>query len=179
MNEGKISIRYARALYTLALEKKMQEVVYKEMIQLSHSFMHLPKMSEVLSNPMFSPEDKIKLLITASGENISELTDQFIRFVVSKNREEYMIFMAMSFQDIYRKEERIVLGQISSPVHLPQEVVDRIKRYIKIKYRQKLELRTHIDHELIGGFVMEVNNYRYDASVLNELTNIKKRLLGD
>jgi F-type H+-transporting ATPase subunit delta len=176
MNEGRISIRYANALYALAVEKGAQEEVYAQMTTLAHSFIQLPKISEALSNPMYSAEQKINLLVTAAGVKISALVKQFIEFVVAKGREEYMVFMSMSFQDIYRKNERIVEGKISSTVHLPEETLNRIVRFIKIKYRQKLELTTHIDHDLIGGFVMEVNNFRFDASLKTELANIQKNL---
>lgn len=176
MNEGKISIRYANAVYALAVEQGIQDQIYKEMCILSESFIRLPKMTEVLSSPMFTAEDKVKLLTTACGQKISALTLQFLKFVVEKGREEYMIFIAMSFQDIYHKKERIILGKISSTVPLPEETITRIKRFITVKYRHHLELQTEIDKDLLGGFVMEVSNYRFDASVKNELKRIQKQL---
>lgn len=176
MNEGKISIRYANAVYALAVEQGLQNEVYNEMRILSESFIRLPKITDALSNPMFSAEDKIKLLTTASGQTISAVMQQFIKFVVQKGREEYMVFISMSFQDIYRKKERMVLGKISSPVALPEETIKQIKRFITVKYRHHLDLHTEIDPSLIGGFVMEVSNYRFDASVKNELQRIQNEL---
>lgn len=172
MNEGKISIRYANAIYALAVEQGLQEEIYKQMCLLSDAFMALPQITEALSNPMYSNDDKVKLLSTACGKDVSALMIQFIKFIVEKGREEYMVFISMSFQDIYRKKERIVRGRISSTVALPEEAINRIKRFITVKYRHHLDLVTELDSELIGGFVMEVNNFRFDASVKSELQRI-------
>ncbi len=181
MNLGKISIRYASALYALAVEKKEQDKVYEQMKVLSQAFICVPNLTDALSNPMYSQENKIILLETAcgGGKEINPLVKTFIEFVVRKGREEYMLFMAMSFLKIYRKEEKIVLGNIISTVELPEETINKIKRFITIKYRQHLELHTEIDKNIIGGFIMEVNNYRFDTSLRTKLESIKRSLIAD
>lgn len=179
MDLGKIANRYAGALYALAVEKKEQDPVYEQMKVLAQAFISVPDLTEALSNPMYSEENKIILLATACGKKVNPLVQTFLEFVVRKGREEYMLFIAMSFLNIYRKEERIVIGNITSTVDLPRETIEKIKRFITVKYRQHLELHTEIDKNIIGGFIMEVDNYRFDASLKTKLESIKRSLIAD
>jgi F-type H+-transporting ATPase subunit delta len=103
---------------------------------------------------------------------------QFIHFVIEKGREEFMLFIAMSYQDIYRKEQKIVLGKITSARQMNEESLARIKKYIAEHYDSNLLLTTHVDPAIIGGFVMEVNNFRFDVSVRTELQNIQKQMVS-
>jgi len=42
-----------------------------------------------------------------------------------------------------------------------------------------VELTTHTNPDLIGGFVLEFNNNLLDASVLRDLKDIKKQFLNN
>jgi len=179
MNEGKISGRYAHALYALAEEKGIQQEIYKQMITLSQAFLQIPELSKTLANPMHTTEEKLSLLITASGKNSSELLTDFFRFVIKKEREEFMIFIAMSYQDFYRKKQHIVLGKIISALPLKEESLTKIKKLVKDKFDSTIELTTEVEPSIIGGFVLEVDNYRMDSSIRTELENIQKELTRD
>lgn len=173
MNEGKISIRYARALYAMAIETKTEKAIYDQIFMLSNAYFHMPALKEALSNPIYTKEQKLNLLNTASGPNTPKPLEQFFKFVLDKGREEYMLFMCMSFQDIFRKEQRMVIGELISAVPLDDKIIARIKKYVMEKYNQSLELTVKIDPTLIGGFIIEVNNQKMDASIKAELKRIQ------
>lgn len=42
----------------------------------------------------------------------------------------------------------------------------------------KVEMETHIDPELIGGYIIELEGYRLDASVANQLKRIKQQFIA-
>ncbi len=176
MNSGQISGRYARALYALADEQGQAQRVFTEMETLADFFFKLQGLSQAVANPIYSAADKEQLLITAAGANISDLMRQFIRFVIEKGREEFILFMAMSFQDIYRREKRIMLGKITSVTPLPPAVLNKLRQLIDRHYGSELQMSTATDPELIGGFVLEVGNSRFDASVRSGLRRIEEEL---
>ncbi len=180
MNLGKISGRYARALYALAKEQNVQGAVNNELHQLSDSFFEVPKLQEALANPMHTAAEKERLLITAAGgDSISPLLKQFFQFIIEKNREEFAVFMAMSYQDIFRRDENIVLGTITSASEIGTDAVQRIKNRVLKKYSRKLNVHTKVDKSLIGGFVIEINNYKLDVSVKNQLQEIAKEMVAN
>lgn len=179
MNEGKISGRYARVLYALAEEKGIQQEIYKKMITLSQAFIEVPDLTKTLANPMHTPEEKLSLLVTASGKNSSPFLTDFFRFVIKKEREEFMIFIAMSYQDYYREKQHIMVGKIISASPLKEASLARIRQIMKDKFASTIELTTQVEPSIIGGFVLEVDNYRMDSSIKTELQNIQKELTRD
>jgi F-type H+-transporting ATPase subunit delta len=85
--------------------------------------------------------------------------------------------MAMSYQDIYRREKHIMLGKVTSVTPLPPAVLDKLKQLIDQHYNAELQMSTATDPKLIGGFVLEVGNSRFDASVRTELKQIRETLM--
>ena len=173
MNEGRISKRYAGALYAMAVEKKCEHIIYKQIFTLTSSYFETPGLSNALSNPIYTKKQKLDLLITASGKNAPKELVTFFEFVLDKGREEFLLFMCMSFQDIYRVEQKMVVGEIVSAVELDDKAIQQITKFVQAKYDQKLELISKIDPSIIGGFVFEVNNQRMDASIKEELRRIQ------
>jgi F-type H+-transporting ATPase subunit delta len=179
MNEGKISVRYAQALYAMAEEQHLEQEVYARMKQLAEAFLALPELNRTLSNPMHSATEKQELLRVASGVAPEALMDRFFRFVLDKNREEYMVFMAMSFQQIYRKKQRVVVGKITAAQPLKTDSVERIHQLVNNQFQASIELSTEVEPELIGGFILEVDHYRMDSSTRSELERLRHELLRD
>lgn len=173
MNEGRISIRYAGALYAMAVEAKCEHKIYEQLITLTNSYFHTPGLSNALSNPIYNKQQKLDLLTTASGKVIEKELVTFFELVLSKGRTEFILFMCMSYQDIYRKAQKLVVGEITSAVTLDKNAVDQLTNFVKAKYDQKLEIISKIDPSIIGGFILEVNNQRMDASIKEELKKIQ------
>ncbi len=176
MNEGRISIRYAGALYDMAFKQKSEQQVYQQLIVLTQAFFTVPELVEALSNPTYSKKQKLDLLITASGKNAPEALITFFEFVLSKGREPFMLFICMSYQDLYRKEQKMVVGELISAVEVSAKTIKKMTDFVQKKYNQQLDLITKIDPSIIGGFIFEVNNQRIDASIKAELRKIERSL---
>lgn len=180
MNTGKISTRYAAALYSLSKEQGMEEIVYEQMYELSEAMIALPSLSQALSSPMFSEKDKLSLLKTASGGKPCALLEQFFNFVLSKKREAFVLFMSMSYQDLYRKDKNIVVAKVTTAVALQKATLSKVKALVtKLSRSNDVLLRSEVNKDIIGGYVLELNNYRMDASVKTKLNEIEQRLMAD
>ena len=177
MDEGKISVRYAHALYALAEEKGIHPEIYKEMQMISQAFLEFPELTKALANPMHTNQEKQNLLETAAGGKSEELLKNFFRFVIKRGREEFMVFIAMSYQTYFREKQRIVVGKITSATALQEESILKIRQLVGKKFDASIELTTKIDPEIIGGFVFEVDNYQMDSSVKRALQEIKNKLV--
>jgi len=178
MDEGKISVRYAHALYALAEEKGIHQEIYQKMGILSQAFLEIPALTGTLANPMHSAKEKLDLLITAVGGDINPLLNDFFRLVIKKGREEFMIFIAVSYQRYYREKQRIVVGKITSALPLKEESISKIKQLISKKFDATMELTTAVDPDIIGGFIFEVDNCQMDSSVKAALKKIQKELIS-
>ena len=177
MTIGVISTRYARALYSLALDKGVEEVVYEEMKCMHIQFMTLPEIKQFIVNPIVPKEERIKILVLcAGGEGVSEVTKDFINFVVERDKEGLLQYMCGAYKRVYRKAKGILLVKLVSADEVDKSIVDRICRKIEERYSGTVEFTSVIDKKIIGGYMVTVDNNRLDSSVLGELNSLRENI---
>ena len=177
MDNGRISVRYARALFQIAQEQGCEEAVYDGLTRFAHNYLlAIAQFNEVLSDPMVAREEKIKLIEMATGEPLHDTLKQFIAFVVDQKREDKMFFIAMKYMEMYRAKHHILNTHVTTATELPEPTYDKIKAFFKQTFDSDAELEVHIDPSLIGGFILDIENTRMDASVVGQLNALKNKL---
>ena len=174
MNNGKISIRYAKALLSSAKEAKVEEQVYSEMTTLDSAFAQIQLLKQAMTNPTLTKEDKIKLLNSVLNNKASKLTQGFINLVVENGREDYFHRIALSFQELYRKEKNIVVTHLTTAIELDEPLKKKIIQSVEEQENSKVELRTEINPDIIGGYILDIDGKRLDASIIRQLSKLYK-----
>lgn len=176
MAVGVISVRYARALLKCAMELNLEDQVYQEMITLADQYNRVPQLRSTIDNPMLDKDKKQALLQAACGKNLSELTERFIHLVLHEGRDNVMQMMATSYITLYRKQKNIISGRLITATTVTPEVEQKMKQMVQSKSQGTVEFQTEVDPDIIGGFILEYDSYRMDASVQTKLDNILKEL---
>lgn len=176
MAVGVISVRYARALLKCAMELNLEDQVYQEMITLADQYNRVPELRSTIDNPMLDKDKKQALLQAACGKNLSELTERFIQLVLHEGRENVMQMMATSYITLYRKQKNIISGRLITATTVTPEVKQKMKQMVQSKSQGTVEFQTEVNPDIIGGFILEYDSYRMDASVQTKLDNILKEL---
>lgn len=179
MDNGLIPQRYAKALYKFAIEHGSAEAVYEEMKQVISSFQANPRLAKVLANPFVGDAEKYDLLKAAAGDKVENDFLGFIKLILEKRREEYALQMALAYRDIYRRANRISQVRITTAVHLPDAEMDKLRRLVSNSFKDtKLEFTEQINPDIIGGFIIDVDDSRMDASISNEIEQLRLTLLS-
>ena len=177
MNTGVISVRYARALLKSATDNKIEDRVYQEMMQLAHSYIDVPQLRQTIDNPMLSAENKEKMLIIAAGgDSISPLTKAFIGLVLKEDRENMIQFMANSYVTLYRKQKNVIRGKLTTAVAVAPETEQKMRRMVESRTQGTVEFESEVNPDIVGGFILDYDTYRMDASVKSRLNTILNTL---
>lgn len=176
MDLGVISVRYARALLKSATDMKQEDAVYKEMQVLSQSYLQVPALRSTIDNPMLGKDKKEALLRTACGGDVTELTLRFLQLVLKEDRESTLQFMAASYVTLYRQQKNVTCGKLVTAVAVSIETENKMKAMVESKTHGTVEFNTEVDPDIIGGFVLEYDTYRMDASVKTKLNTILNQL---
>jgi F-type H+-transporting ATPase subunit delta len=67
--------------------------------------------------------------------------------------------------------------QVRSAVPLADDQADRLRQQLRESLRLDPVLRTEVDPKLLGGIVVKVGDWLYDASVRARLDSIRKQLI--
>ena len=179
MDIGVISVRYARALLKSATDAKIEDAVYTEMQQLAKSYVEVPQLRFTIDNPMLSKDKKEALLLTAAGKKPSDLTKVFIQLVLKEDRESVMQFIANSYVTLYRQQKNVIRGRLITAAQVSQvssATEQKMRRMVESKTSGTVEFETEVNPDIIGGFILEYDTYRMDASVKSKLNSILNTL---
>ena len=177
MNTGAISMRYARALLMFANEAGVAAKVYQEALTLHKSFLQVAELRRAMELPVISRSDKIRVLVQAAGGEITMQMKKFLELVLNEKREKFLIGINQAFIDIYRKQEKIRVGKLTTAVPIAPEEVDRIRQIVVQSAGGTAEFATKVDPSIEGGFIFEINTYRLNASVADQMRRIKQQFI--
>lgn len=178
MDAGVISTRYAHAIYDYAVEKNDETKLYHSMATLAASFVEFPSMIKVMTNPTVSLEKKIELLVTAGGNQSDDTTKKVIRMVVMNGRANYMRNIALVYQEYYRKKKGTVIASLTTVTLATEEMKEHLKKVIAKATGEKVEFHAKTDKDIIGGFVLQIEDMRLDASVKDQLAKMKLDMIN-
>jgi len=176
MNQSKISVRYSKAIIEMSREKDILETVKTDMDFIGQCLNQIPEFKLILDSPVIRTSEKITLFKKSIGENIHPLTLSFINLIFTNRREIYMESIIRYFMYLYNKETGIKPALLLSHVKLDPALQEKIIRTISQKLNVKMELQEQTEPQLLGGFIMRIDDYQIDASIASQLKKIKKEL---
>ncbi|HNW56209.1 MAG TPA: ATP synthase F1 subunit delta [Bacteroidales bacterium] len=177
MNDSKISVRYSRALFQSALEKKILDKVNQDMIFISE-ICKIPEAKELLQSPVIVPSKKTAILHKIFEGNVENITLSLIDLVIKNGRERHLPAVARMFLHTLKEYKGVTESILTTAVKVDDKIKIKIVELISDVFKTKVELDEEIDPEIVGGFILRVDDQYIDASVRNKLRKIRKELKG-
>lgn len=151
MNTGVVSARYAKALLLLVQETGNGERVFEQV-------------RSILDRPSEVP---------ASLENELE---RLVLLLRANNRMDCLKFVLRDFVRLYCRQYGICLAHLSSAVP-SEDLSGRLRSILSQSGRTRVIMEESLDPSLIGGFVLDLEDYRLDASVSRQIEDIRRQLV--
>ena len=85
-------------------------------------------------------------------------------------------FILHDFVRLYCEKERILIVELTSSVPSPG-LAGRVEQMLAEKTGCTVLLESKVDPELLGGFVIELENEMLDASVRTQIDRIRRQLV--
>jgi len=176
MTTNKIAFRYAKSWIDLALERNEVESALADVKILKNLLRVNADFSAFVKSPVISYDKKKSILSTLFEDKLSKLTLLFLQLLVTKHREINLPLIVDSFLSQYKTLKEISTVKVVSAQPLIKEDQEKIIKMASasIVGFKNIELETVVDESLIGGFIIEMEDYVYDASVKNQIFRLKK-----
>lgn len=170
-------MRYAKALLAYAKAQGKEKQVYEEVKCLQRSFLRLPRLQRVMANPVLPAAEKVRLLQEAAGgAGVSDELLRFFRLVLAGKRESGLLFMTGAYIDLYHQDRHIQVGRLVTAVPAGR-LAQQLEQAVAQHTQGAVELETEVDPSLLGGFVLQVGDRRWDASVAHQLKKIQQQFI--
>ncbi len=173
MNFSKIHVRYAKAFFQHALEKKLLENSKNDMELLLRTFSENDNFSELAANPLIKGNKKLKIFGELFANQIHPVSLSFLEMLLANNREAFLPGIARRFIYLYKKEKKIVTVTLTSAENLENASLEMILTLLRIFFGCEIEFELKTDEKLIGGFHLRIDDLLLDASIHGELKKIR------
>jgi F-type H+-transporting ATPase subunit delta len=178
MNESKISVRYAKAIFQLAQEKGMLENVRNDFEMVRLIMKDFVDFNMYLKSPVVKPSKKVNLVNELLKGKISDISLHFLGLVIQNKREDQIESIVRRFTYIYREHKGIKSAVITTAVHLDENLKQKLQTILVSTYKTDVELELKENNSIIGGFILKIQDQQYDASVASELKRMRTTLLS-
>ena len=138
----------------------------------------LPETKEFLQSPIIVPSKKEAVFHKILGDNVEKITLSLIDLIVKNGRESFIPAIASVFIHETKKYRGITESVLTTAVKVDDKVKSQITELISDVFKTKVELKENIDPEIVGGFILQIDDNYIDASIKNKLRKIRKELIG-
>jgi len=176
MNLGKISVRYARALFLMADERGLLDQVANDMELLFQLSVEIPAFRNFQDSPILSPTRQTQQIREIFKGKLQDLSFTLLDLLAKNNRLPFIERIARQFIEQYKKNKGITTVVLTTTKPVSKEIKEHLVSLIKSKTTPHIMLDEQIEPALVGGFIIKVDDEQIDASVSTQLKNIKKTL---
>jgi len=177
MNESKISVRYAKALFQLGKEKNILDTIVTDMKLVDELCNTVKDFWLMVESPVIKTSQKRQTVKSVLADKLDGISLNFLDMVFENRREIFIKDMVRNFLDLYRKDKGVLSAKLTTASEIDKEDKTNLSEMLKKAFDSKIELEEVLDKDIIGGFVLRVDDQELDASVSTQLDQIKRRLV--
>jgi F-type H+-transporting ATPase subunit delta len=177
MSQIQIAERYAKSLIDLAQEQKLLSEVFEDMKSVQEICKNA-EFTSMLQSPVIYSDKKLSIFKQLFEGKIQGLSMHFISLLINKGRESLLSSICTAFIEQYKVIKKIKTARILSATELDETELNKIKSRFAhwLKPGEVMDLSQKVDASLIGGFVLEMGDQNYDASIKRQLAELKDNL---
>jgi F-type H+-transporting ATPase subunit delta len=128
----------------------------------------------MLRSPIIKDVKKLAIIREIFEKHLHQLTYKFLEVITRNNREGIITEIAEQIVVLYQEHKNILPIKLTTAVELDDKTKQSILDLLEKRSGSTIELSEEIDENLIGGFVLSLEDRQYDASVLRKIKNLQK-----
>jgi F-type H+-transporting ATPase subunit delta len=176
MSEHRAAYRYAKALMDLAVEQDKVREIEQDMHLVLDTIKGSDPLKDMLHSPVITDHDKAAAL-KAVFKNAQPLTSELFNLLGTNGRVDILKGVAEQYEALYEKMQGQDVAKVLTAVPLSASLEKKILKQLKKITGREVVIENEIDPELIGGFILQMGDLEYNASISNKLGNLKRELV--
>ena len=173
--QSRAAIRYAKAIFEIAIEENAIENVFNDMNVIDSLSNDSSDFRNLLTNSQIKYQDK-KNAILSLIESYSGLTVKLIDLLINNKRVYIVNDIAKSFIQLYNRHKDIKEAVVITATPINKDLEEKILSKINVADIKSINLKNIVDPSILGGFIIRFDGKEYNASVKQNLNNLKTEL---
>jgi F-type H+-transporting ATPase subunit delta len=173
----KASIRYAKALLELAVERNELDAISEDMKLMENTIDGSRDLVLFLRSPIIGKSQKLNVLQEIFAGKISETTKAFIDILVRKGRESDIVSVGSSFRMLFNEHSGIIVVEITTATGLGSDQRVKLIKSLESRTGKKVELIERIDPSVRGGIRARIDDTVIDGTIQYKLEQLRNTLI--
>lgn len=166
---------YARALLGLGQTKGTVDGLLEELRGFRQALQQLPKLQSMLSAPRVPVAAKESLLRKSLQGKVSTDFLNFVLLLAKKHRFDCYSSIVTAAESLQDEMANRVRGQVTTAAPMSNQSRDALAAKLSQRLGKQVVLATQVDESIIGGVVVRVGDTVFDASIANQLQQLKTK----
>jgi F-type H+-transporting ATPase subunit delta len=176
MSSRRIALRYAKPLIDLAIEQKALDKVKADMQNFSDICTESRDFFLMLKSPIIPHLRKAEILKSIFKARAHALTLAAFDIITRKNRESILPNIAEEFVNLYNEKMGLVEATVTTTYPLEDGQRNAFREMVKSITGKEALLEEAIDKDILGGYVLRMDDRQVDESIASHLAEIRLRL---
>lgn len=179
MAAGSVSRRYARALFSIGVDRGTFEQLGKELDAVAELWVGSSELREALANPVFKASEKRAVMEKILPRLAPTLDVQkFVLLLLERRRLPAVPNIARAYRDMADEHTGRVRATVTSAQPLAAAELERVRQSLARRTGKQVLIEASVDSALIGGLVARVGDLVLDGSVRTQLGTLRDKLLN-
>ena len=178
MQSSVLNKRYAKALLGLAEENNMLERSYGDLQRVNAVFSAHKDIKVMMKSPVIRIAKKQSVLKHLFGNHIHPLIMAYMLIIVRKQRGHMIQGISNAYLRVYKQYLGIETVKITTAAPLDEALRQKALWAARELTPHEIEFKEEVDPDIIGGFVLDLDDKQYNASVQYRFARIKKLLMN-
>jgi F-type H+-transporting ATPase subunit delta len=166
---------YSRALFEVATEQDKLDEIREQLGQFADALQENRELTVFFFSPYFSTEEK-KSGLHRAVEDADETLVNFLELLIEKHRMPVIFRLRRQFDAMWEEANKLLPVDVTSAVELDPALVQELGDRVGEQTGRRVELRSHVDPDILGGIVLRVGNSILDASIKNRLNQLRREV---
>jgi ATP synthase F1 delta subunit len=166
---------YSRALFEVAREHGRLDEVREQLGEFADAVAEQRDLQVFFFSPYFSTDEKREGLDRAV-DGADEILLNTLHLLIEKHRMPALMRIRRQYDRLWEEENRLLPVEVTSAIELDESTVRQVGDAISEQTDQRIDLRAHVDPDILGGIVLRVGNSILDASIRNRLEQLRKQV---
>lgn len=176
MNNPRLAQRYAKSLIDIATEMKQLDKVKDDVLFLKSIVDKSREFVLMLDSPIIKPDKKYKVIKAVTKDNLSNITDKFLKLLCNKGREANLRGIISSFIQQFNSIRGLHTAKLTTAASISKDLINSFETKIKKSTSyDNVQLEVVVDDKIIGGFILEMEGKLIDNSIRRNLNEVKKQ----
>lgn len=164
---------YGRALYALAGERGLTDVVARELSAFGQAIRRAPELETLWLRVRLPVKIKIAVFGAVLETDVSSLTRHFLTVLIRRRRESYLEAVLERFSELKRRGRGRVGARVTSAAPLSAPSRGQLQALAERLTGVRADMEYTVDPALRGGFILRAGDYLLDASLRGRLERLR------